>query len=149
VALQRHQWSIDDGGADNVVVEFLPAEWPRSPWEVLQLVADRETGWRDIDETVAGKLRRLFNGAHGTAERGLRGLIVQYVEGTGRGPFYVADWTGRVGLFVFLPDTGLELAEVHGAGGYYTAVLRLVPVSSASIVQGIASAEAFGQPTIG
>ncbi len=130
--LTRNQVDIAVGDANEVVLEAKPFNWPRSNWELLEVVGDQETGWKYLTDANVTKLRALYNGAHGTVDRGLKGLIVQYVEGTGRASFTITDWRGNTGLYVFVPDTGLELQEIHGAAddgiGRFTATMRFVKV---------------------
>lgn len=136
--LYRGQWSIGEGISEfePVVVEAEPSEWPRNPWEVLELHLTEQTGWRWLDGTAHDALLLLYNGAHGQLLEGLAGFIVQYMEGTGSDPFTVTDWRGNSGTFAFVPDTGYEVNEVHGAAeddpagaGYRVATIRLVQVS--------------------
>ncbi|MDR7496849.1 MAG: hypothetical protein QN174_07820 [Armatimonadota bacterium] len=129
--LQRGEITID-----TVTIEAEPFEWPRSAWEMLELRVTERTGWARLSASVVASLRALYNGAHGSVEAGLRGLIVQYAAGTGSAPFAVTDWRGNTGQFVFAPDNGLELQEIHGSGdeaaplsgGYWTGTIRLVKV---------------------
>lgn len=113
--LRRHEVTLDTGGPLEVTFEALPFEWPRSRWETLELVTTRETGWRDMVDFVVSRLLLLFNGAHGRVERGLDGLQVQYVQGTGHAPFFVTDWRGNSSEFVMEPENGLEIREIHGS----------------------------------
>lgn len=135
--LERGQVTIDVGGAHESTLECEPFEWPRSPWELLELRLSRDTGWASLPKSVVDSLNALYDGAHGNVERGLAGLIVQYLAGTGPLPFLVEDWRGNSGYGVFVPDDGLEFIEVHGAaaeddllgGGYWTATIRIIIVS--------------------
>lgn len=152
-ALLRHEITIDFGGSNELTVEFRPFSWPLSDWEILRLVGDQETGWRDLVDSAMIKLEALFNGAHGTVEQGLKGLVVQYVEGTGRAPFVIVDWRKNAGVFVFAPNDGLQREEIHGAAGdgigRFTATLAFVRMRPAIYHHtGIPSAQAFGLTTI-
>ena len=118
---------VDVGG---VVFEVEPFEWPRSAWEVTELRVTREAGWRYLTPAAAASLRSQFNGAHGSTQKGLKGSVVQYAEGTGGPQVNVSDWRGNSGAFAYLPDNGLELREIAGSaddpeGPYHEAVLRL------------------------
>lgn len=134
--LTRGQIEIDGGGANVVVIEAEPFSWPRSAWEVLELQVTERTGWVTLTAGAVAILQALYNGAQGSVTAGLRGLIVQYVQGTGGAPFAVEDWRGNTGQAVFMPGTGLEITEVAGMGdeadplqgGYWTGTLRLVLV---------------------
>lgn len=131
--LTRHQVTVGVGGANEVTIEVEPFEWPRHNWEILDLQASRETSLITADLT---KLRNLYNNAHGQILRGLAGLIVQFVEGTGGAAFTVTDWRGNTGSFVFMPDEGLDIQEVAGSAdealplgsAYHEVRLRLVRV---------------------
>jgi hypothetical protein len=132
--LTRGQVTIDSGGANEVTLEAEPFEWPRSAWEVLGLRITDRTGWATLTAAAVAKLRNLYNGAHGSVTAGLRGLVVQYAQGTGGAAFVVVDWRGNSGSFVFSPDDGLEIEELAGTGdeaapltgGYWVGTLRLV-----------------------
>lgn len=118
---------VEIGG---VTLEAEPFEWLRSNWEILEIRASRETGWRYITPAALASLNAQYNGAHGSVEEGLKGLIVQYVEGTGGPAVTVTDWRGNTGPHAWLPDNGLELREIPGtaedpAGPYYEATIRL------------------------
>lgn len=134
--LRRNEITIGVGGANEVTIEVLPFEWPRNNWEILELNADRETGWATVTSAVVTKLKNLYNGARGQLLDGLSGLIVQYVEGTGGVAFTVTDWRGNTGSFVFVPNEGLEVREMHGSAtevdplgsAFHEATLRLVKV---------------------
>jgi hypothetical protein len=116
--------------------EAEPFEWPRSAWELLRVRLTTTTGWRYLTKVNLDALNVLYNGAQGGVTSGLKGLIVQYVEGTGpAASFVVSDWRGNSGSFVFVPVTGLRVEEVHGAaedapltGGFWTAEIELVKV---------------------
>ncbi len=153
MTLGRNEVTIDYGGANEVTIEVIPFNWPRSDWENLILTGDSSTGWRDLIDSAISKLKALYNGAHGSTERGLKGTIVQYVEGTGHSPFVVLDWRGNSGLFAFSPDNGMAFEEIHGAAGdgisRFTATLIFVRVSvGVKMSGGIASAQAFGSHTV-
>lgn len=127
--MDRGQVSV--GG---VVLEPEPFRWPRSFFEVLELRFTRETGWKSLNAANAAALEAQFNGAHGTAAAGLAGIVVQYVEGTGGPAVAVADWLARSGGFAYLPDTGLDIAEIPGtaedpAGPYYEGTVRLARIT--------------------
>lgn len=121
---------------DTVTLEAEPFEWPLSLWEMLEIRITERTGWATLTRTVVDTLLTLYNDAHGQVVSGLKGLIVQYIVGTGSGPFVVEDWRGNTGSFVFAPDNGLKVQEVHGSGdeaspltgGYWTGTIRLVKV---------------------
>ncbi len=117
-----------------VVLEAEPFEWPPSAWAVLEIRVSRTAGWRYLGPSAAAALRAQFNGAHGAAEAGLAGLVVQYAEGTGGPAVAVTDWRGNSGTFAWIPDNGLELREIPGtaedpAGPYYEATIRLAKVA--------------------
>lgn len=128
--LQRGEFVIN-----GITLEAEPFEWARSAWEIMTIRITRTTGWARLTKANLDSLVALYNGAHGSVEDGLKGKVVQYLEGTGSVAFTVSDWRGNSGSFVFVPDTGLEVEEVHGAaedapltGGYYVATIRLVKV---------------------
>lgn len=113
--LRRHEVTLGVGLGDEVTVECLPFNWPRNNWEILELQITRETGWYPAVSAVITKLRNLYGGARGQMVSGLSGIIVQYVEGTGHTAFTVTDWRGNSGSFVFVPDDGLVIREIHGS----------------------------------
>lgn len=118
---------VEIGG---VTLEAEPFEWPRSAWEVLEIRVSQQTGWRYLGPAAIASLNAQYNGAHGSVEEGLKGLIVQYVEGTGGPAVTVTDWRGNTAAYAWVPDTGLELREIPGsaddpAGPYYEATIRL------------------------
>lgn len=129
--MQRGEITIN-----GVVYEAEPFEWPRGTWETLRVRLTESTGWRDLSKARVDALNVLYNGARGSVTPGLKGLIVQYTEGTGpSASFVVSDWRGNSGSFVFVPDTGLRLQEIQGTsedapltGGFWTAEIELVKV---------------------
>lgn len=128
--LLRGEWTIN-----GITIEAEPAEWPRHAWEVLEIRVTERTGWKTLPKSVVDSFNALFAGAHGSVEDGLKGKVVQYVEGTGPSPFTVSDWRGNSGSYIFLPDTGFEPQEIQGTaedapltGGFYTATFRLLKV---------------------
>ena len=137
MVLGRHEITIGVGGANEVTLEVLPFNWPTSVFEILQVQADDRTGWKAATSAVVTKLRTLYNGSHGQVLRGLAGPIVQFAEGTGGAGFTVTDWRGNTGTFVFVPDEGLEVEEVHGSAdeaaplgsAFHRLTIRLVKIS--------------------
>jgi hypothetical protein len=141
--LQRNQVFIAYGDPNEVILEAMPFEWPLNLWEILELHFTEETGWGSLHDyspvqPASGnvtRLRALYNGSHGTVEKGLKGNVVQVVQGTGHSPFTVKDWRGNTGTYVFQPDTGLDVLEIHGAAasmfgqGFYQGTLRLVKIT--------------------
>jgi len=131
--LGRGQITLGVGGANEVTLECEPFEWPRSAFEVLELRITERTGWYALTDAVRQKLVALYAGAQGSVEAGLKGLIVQYIAGTGGAVFTVTDWRGNTSTsVVFSPGDGLELQEIQGAaesgGGHWTGIIRLVLV---------------------
>lgn len=117
-----------------VVIEAEPFEWFRSDWEVLELRVSRRTGWRYLDAAAAAALRAQYNGAHGTAEPGMKGIIVQYAEGTGGPAVAVSDWRGNAASCAYIPDSGLDIVEIEGtaedpAGPFHEGIIRLAKVA--------------------
>lgn len=117
-----------------VVLEAEPFEWFRSNWEVLEIRASRETGWRYLSPSAIASLNGQYLGAHGSVANGLKGLIVQYLEDTGGPAVQVTDWRGNTAGCAYLPGNGLELREIHGTaddpgGPYYEATIRLARVA--------------------
>jgi hypothetical protein len=135
--MARHEITLDDGGANEVTLEVLPFEWPRSVFELLQVQASEVTGWRYATGAVVVKLKALYGGAHGQVLRGLGGPIVQYAETTGGAAFTVTDWRGNTGTFAFVPVDGLTIEEIHGSAdegdptgsAFHRLTLRLVKLS--------------------
>lgn len=129
MALLRNQVTVD-----GVTFNAEPFEWPRSNWEVLEIKLTTRTGWHDLTAANLAALNALYNGAEGSAEKGLEGWLVQYIGGTGGGTVSVSDWRGNSGSYVFRPNDGLVVEEVQGAaesmtplsGGFWTATIRLL-----------------------
>jgi hypothetical protein len=133
MSLQRGQVRVGE-----VVLEAEPFEWPRGPWEVLELHMTEKTGWSSLTAENVAQLNSMYNGAHGAVIRTLAGLTVQYVEGTGPSELIeVEDWRGNRGLAAFVPDEGLTLSEIPGSGdvsdpltgGFWTGTIRLVIIA--------------------
>lgn len=132
--LGRNEITIAKGTANEVTLEVRPFNWPRSVFEVLEVQGNDKTGWAKADSAAIAKLRAQYNGAHGQIIRGLKGLIVQYAEGTGSAQFQVEDWRGNLKNFVFAPDDGLVIEEIHGSASenaplgsaFHTLTIRLV-----------------------
>lgn len=135
--MARHDIIIDDGGPNEVTLECEPFLWPRTLHEAIELHLTRETGWRYLDTVALAKLEAIYNGARGQVIDGLAGLLVQYVDGTGSVAFAVTDWRGNIGTFVFQPNDGLVIEEIHGSAAdddpdgsaFHTATIRLIPMS--------------------
>lgn len=136
MVLSRHDITIDFGGANVVTLECEPFNWPKTLHERLELRITQETGWKDLDGAAKARLEAIFNGARGQVVEGLKGLLVQFVDGTGHTAKIVKDWRGNSGRFVFEPNDGLEIEEIHGSASesaplshaYHEGVLKLVPI---------------------
>jgi len=116
-----------DVGAVSLEAEYF--EWP-SDWEALDIVISDSMGWKALTNSAVSTLRTMYNGARGRVDVGPRGLVVQYVEGTGGAEFTVTDWRSNTGTFVFAPNNGLELEEIaiDGSASYFRGRLRLIPI---------------------
>jgi len=111
-----------------VILQPEPFEWPRNPWEVLELRITEEMGWATLDASALNTLKGYYNNARGRVEFGVSGAVVQFFSGYASQVVTVADWRGNTGQFVFVPNDGIEVEEIAGSGQYYTGTLRLVRV---------------------
>lgn len=119
VLLARH--SIQVG---SITVTCEPFNWPRNAWEFLEFRFTEASG--PLDGASVSTLERYYGGAHGSVHRGLAGLLVQYVGGTGGPPVKVTDWRGNTGEFAFAPNDGLIVREIADMPGYFTGTIRMV-----------------------
>lgn len=135
--MARHEITIDLGGPNAVTLECEPFNWPKNLHQRLELRITQETGWKTLDGAAKARLEAIFNGGRGQVVEGLAGLLVQFVDGTGHIAIMLQDWRGNSGSFVFEPNDGLEIEEIHGSASesaplshaYHEGVLKLVPMA--------------------
>lgn len=128
--LGRHEITIG-----TVTIEVLPFEWPDTPWKMLELELSEATGWRDMTGATFDALKTYYNEAEGTVVDGVAGILVQFVTGYASQEVTITDWRGNTGTFVFKPNDGLDIKEIHGSAyglddddAYFIGRLRFVKV---------------------